>query len=347
MSKRKILRGLFFFGTLAIGLAIFALLIWSEGPQDIISYIGRFGIFPLLGFLLISILNFCFYSLRWQLIINHHLHNSLHLSFWKVFWHRLTGFAVSYLTPAAQVGGEPARIAMLASSKVPLKQATSSVVLDIAFELSAYIIFIFAGIVFAIIEGFGDKSSILVLFAALAVILGLMILFFATITYNKGFFIHIFRFFRLQKIKRLKRFEKSVLETEKMMGQFLNGNTELLIKIVILSFLVISFRVIEVFYISYFFGIYLNFGEAFLIATLPGISLLLPVPGGVGVFEGGFTAVFLALAIPMNAVAFALIIRVRDIIFITAGTIHMLRQGKNFIEDKIIKKSIPDKSRTS
>ncbi|MBU0614282.1 flippase-like domain-containing protein [Patescibacteria group bacterium] len=339
MSKRKIFRGIFFFGSLLFGAAIFAFLIYSEGPLEVLEHVGNFGIIPLIGFICISIINFVFYSIRWRLIINRHLHSTLHVKLWDIFWHRLTGFAVSYLTPAAQVGGEPARIAMLTTSGVPLRQATSSVVLDVAFELTAYAVFIVAGVLFALVEGFGDGNTILIIFSALAALLGFLVLFFATIAQRKGFFIHIFRFFGLHKIKRLARFEDSVKDTEKMMGDFLNGNTKLLFAVVLISFLVLSFRVIEVLYIAYFFGIGVNFGEAFLLATLPGVALLLPIPAGLGVFEGSFTAVFAALAIPVNAIAFALIIRVRDILFITAGSIHMMRQGRKFVEEKIVKKS--------
>ena len=74
----------------------------------------------------------------------------------------------------------------------------------------------------------------------------------------------------------------------------------------------------------------LTFGQAFLIGTLPGVALLMPIPASLGIFEGGFAVVFGLLGVPLTAVAFALIIRLRDVIFITVGTIHGIKQGAIF-----------------
>jgi len=105
--------------------------------------------------------------------------------------------------------------------------------------------------------------------------------------------------------------------------------------IAFLAVTVISFRVVEVFYLAHFFDIQLNFAQAFLISTLPGIALLLPVPAGLGVFEGGFASVFVLLGVPLSAVAFALVIRLRDFAFIGFGLIHLLRQGGIVVQDVI------------
>lgn len=337
MLKQQLIRVSLFLVTLLVGVGVFGYFVQKEGVGNIIESLTFFGVLPFVGFVLISLLNFVLYSWRWQIIINSHLEKKDRVPLWRVYLHRLGGFAMSYLTPAAQVGGEPVRMALLTTDKVSLKKSTSSVVLDIAFELSAYVVFIIAGVLLAIVQGLGDGQSFLIIVVGLASMMIVLILFFLSIAYGKGFFVHLFRFTRLNRIKKLEKWERAIIQTEQLMTDFLSKRKSMLFLIAALSLSVISFRVVEAFYIAYFYGVDMNFAQAFLVSTLPGIALILPVPAGLGLFEGGFSAVFTLLSIPLSAVSFALIIRMRDAIFIFGGLVHILSQGRTFIERKIMK----------
>lgn len=338
MSIRRFLRFGLFFLLLVVGAAILVYLIILQGPADVFARVLEFGIWPFIGFVSISLINFGFYSLRWQLIVNRHLPEGKRVSFYRTYMHRMGGFAMSYLTPAAQVGGEPVRIALMSGEEdVSVKQATSSVLLDVAFELSAYLIFILAGVLLALAEGLGDANSMIIIFVGLGGLLLFLLIFFTTISRGHGFFGPLFSFFRLHNVKALQHFREGIVETEEMMQKFLKKNPGLVIIVALLSMTVISFRVVEVIYIAHFFGVDVNFAQSFLASTLPGVALILPVPAGVGVFEGSFAAVFTLLAVPLNAVAFALIIRGRDLIFITIGSLHILQKGSHFLRARILK----------
>jgi uncharacterized membrane protein YbhN (UPF0104 family) len=121
------------------------------------------------------------------------------------------------------------------------------------------------------------------------------------------------------------------------MREFLTSEASPRLRVALLAFIVIAFRVVEVFYLAWFFGVSLTFAQAFLGATLPGIALLLPVPGGIGFFEGGFAAVFETLGIPLSAVAFALLIRLRDIVFIAIGSFWIARRGERLLRPRTFK----------
>ncbi len=337
MTIRRFLRFAAIFLSFFGGIALLVYLLLKQDPAAVVQSVRSFGLISFLGFLSISTTNFILYAFRWQLIINRLLPKGDRVGLYKVFMHRMTGFAMSYLTPAAQVGGEPVRIAMLSSEKnVTVKQATSSVLLDIAFELCAYVLFILAGVVLAILTGLGSASSIAVIVVGLGSLALFLLLFFYFLAKGHGFFGPLFRFFRLDRIKRLKPFEQGILDTENMMSEFLAKNPRLVVVVALLSAGVISFRVVEVFYIAKFFGVNFTFAQAFLASTLPGIALLLPVPAGVGVFEGGFAAVFALVGVALNPVAFALIIRGRDLVFICVGLIHLVQKGSSFLKRKII-----------
>ena len=134
----------------------------------------------------------------------------------------------------------------------------------------------------------------------------------------------------------MNRWKENLIKTEEMMSHFLREDKVLVAKVLLLSFIVLAFRTIDVFYLMYFFGVDLTFSQAFLISTLPGIALIMPVPGSVGVLEGGFAAIFALLLVPLNPITYAVIVRSRDFIFIVLGLVRILAKGREFIEEKLL-----------
>ena len=111
------------------------------------------------------------------------------------------------------------------------------------------------------------------------------------------------------------------------MTTFFRGHSWRLLIIIFLSLVMTGFRVLEVLYIAFIFGHPLPLFSAFLIGTLPGLVLLLPIPGGIGLFETSNAAIFTLLGISIHPVAFTMIIRLRDFIFIVIGAVHALHRG--------------------
>jgi len=257
------------------------------------------------------------------------------LSVFKIFLNRLAGFSVNYLTPAAQVGGEPVRIAMLNADGVPMKEATSSVLLDITFELTAYVAFILAGVVMAFTGDLVSGYSLWLILAGVGLMLSFLMTVLHALSRGKDIMYRTFNYIGLNKIKSLASFGEDLRQTEKMMTRFLNHDYSLIFLVGVLSFFMLAFRVFEMYFIAHFLGFDLNFAQSFLIATLPGFALLLPIPAGVGVFEGSFAGIFALLGVPVSAVAFALVIRGRDLLFIVTGALYLISKGHEFIQKKI------------
>ena len=247
----------------------------------------------------------------------------------------MTGYAVGYLTPLNQAGGEPVRVALLMADGVPAKSAVASSTLDIAFELCSYVVFISLGVVFALVEHQGGVGTLVVMAVGLAIAFGLLLSFFTALGRGRPMAKPLFHRLRLDRIKRFRGVEHWLEETEDLMRGFFSGGGWVVFGISALSMAMVAFRVVETFYIAWGFGVTLNFAQAFLASSLPGLALLLPVPGGLGIFEGGFAAVFAAHNVPMNALAFALIIRLRDVVFIAFGMFHMIRTGTGWAFKKV------------
>lgn len=331
--RRHLKKIVFFVLALAIGGGLFAVLLLKTGFQETVDALAAFGILPCIGFILISLLNFTFYSLRWQIIINDMLPPEKHLPLHRVFMHRMSGFAAGYLTPASQVAGEPIRVAMLHTDHVPVKEATSSVIIDLAFEISAVVLFIISGLIIAVAEGIGGQA----LYAGagfIVVLVLLLIAFFWSTASGNGFFSGFFRMTRLSRVKRLENTYHWIVDTEKLMKKFFSGKPGVIALIVVLSLVMVSFKAIEAYYIASFYGVAPSLRDVFLLATLPGIALLLPVPAGLGVFEGSNAAIFSLLGLPLNPVAFTAIIRIRDFVFIALGVMHAVRRGEHLFGKK-------------
>lgn len=333
--RRHIVKTLVFLGAFLLGGGLLALLIWRTGAQAVWDSLVAFGAVPFFGFVAISLLNFTLYSLRWQIIVNDMLPKEKRLSLSKIFLHRMAGYAAGYLTPASQIAGEPIRVAMLRSDGVPLKEATGAVILDLAFEIAAFVVFVVSGIVLAVAAGVGEGQSFIGgATAFVGLLIGILILFFWLTASGKGFFSGFLRMTRLHNVARFRTTYHWTLETERLMAKFFAGRLGTLAGVVLLSFVVVSFKAVEVFFISWAFGVALTLRDAFLIATLPGVVLLLPVPGGLGVYEGTNAAVFALLGLPLNPVAFTMILRLRDFVFIAIGVTHAVSRGEKLLGRK-------------
>ncbi len=326
--KGRIAKTLFFLVALALGAALFAFLIWKSGAAETYESLLAFGVLPCAGFVLISLTNFTLYSLRWQIIVNDMVLPSQRVPLAKIFMHRMSGFAAGYLTPASQVAGEPVRVAMLRAEGIPLKEATGSVILDLAFEISAVVAFIISGIILAVSEGLGSGDALMGAVGFIGFLVVVLIAFFWRIARGGGFFATMMRGARFHRFDRLRPVYEWTAETEKLMSKFFSGKPMVLAGIVLLSVVMVSFKAVEAFFIAYFFDVTLSIRDTFLLATLPGIVLLLPVPAGLGVYEGSNAAIFSLLGLKLNAVAYTAIIRIRDFVFIALGVTHAVRHGE-------------------
>jgi len=313
-----------------IGGGLFALLIWQTGPAETYDSLVMFGVLPCLGFIGISLTNFVLYSLRWKLITDD-IAPTRKLSLGRFFLHRMSGYAAGYLTPGSQVAGEPIRVAMLVGDGISAKEATSSVILDLAFEISAVVAFIISGIIIAVSEGLGGAEAMAGAGVFIVAVVLILLAFFWRLARGDGFFSALMRLFRLNRVKKLKGMYEWLKETEGLMSKFFAGKKARLALIVCLSIVMVSFKAVEAFFITHFFGVPITFRDGFLLATLPGLALLLPVPGGLGVYEGSNAAVFTMLGLQLNAVAYTAIIRIRDFVFIMIGVIHAVRRGEKLI----------------
>lgn len=316
-----------FLTLLIFGIILFVYVVQQTGISNILLVLSRVTLWQIGLYFFISIVNFILLNFRWWIILRSHGHT---VPFWPLFFYRMVGYSVSYLTPVAQAGGEPFRIYFLNErNKISLKESASSVVIDKVFEISALLFFIGCGVTYVVFKGlFSPKMEIfLVLFLIVALVL--MILFYKRAVNERGFFSSIFRFFRLSKIKRISHLEEKIVHTEHFISKFFRSSSRHVLPLcVFLSVVTISVTILEHYVLTLFLGLNLSFSSIFLISTLPSIAYIIPVPGGFGFLEGGHSTVFSMLALsPVVAVALVMLIRLRDFLFVSIGLLFASHHG--------------------
>jgi glycosyltransferase 2 family protein len=324
-------RTLIFLFFLGVGIVLFVSVIANTGIDSIMKSLEKFSLLGFIILIALSMVNFGLFTLRWDIILHHH-HTKSRIPFYRLFLHRMAGYAVNYLTPSMQTGSEPLRIYFLQEDGVDTKDAVSSCVIDKVFEYTALIFFIFSGVGVSLLDGsiFSDKTEIIL--GVMIVLFAVLIFWFYYATIKKiGFFSSIFRLLRLNKIKRIAHYENGIIHVENQMAQFYTHHIRKFLILLALSFVTVFFMVLEHYLVARFMGVKLSFFQSFLSATIPGFSYLLPIPGALGALEGSHAAIFTILGVTINVFVFVLILRLRDIIFILIGLAHASSHGIQMI----------------
>ncbi len=321
---------------LLLGIGLFSYSVYTAGIGNIYNVIKEFSLMKFLFLVFLSFLNFYLYSLRWELIVKA-IFPDKKIPSSTFFWDRMAGYALSYVTPSAQLGGEPLRIMLMEEAGVPKKDVVSSTIIDKALELSALIVFICFGILVAVIDPRLDVASKTALGVAAFGLLWLVFWFYYTSIKNIGFFSSIFRALHLRRIERLSKLETRLNEFEMEMNNFYKTHRNVLYRLMVISAFTLAFLLVEHFLVAWFMGVKLTFLQVFLSSTIPYIAYMMPIPGGLGALESGHAAVFALLGVQINAVAFVFIIRMRDFIFVLLGLIRGWHKGINIMKKEFKK----------
>lgn len=336
MLKKLNKKTLMFILFLLLGIVLFGYSIYTSGIENIIKVLKEFSLMKFLFLVVLSFLNFYLYSLRWEIIVKA-LFKEKHLTSSSFFWNRMAAYAISYVTPTAQMGGEPLRVMLIEEEGVPKRIAVSSTIIDKALEVSTLIVFISCGILVALFDSRLDMTSKMVMGSGASIMLLLVFWFYFTSIKNIGFFSSIYKFLHLKKIKKLQLLEQKLDTFEQEMNLFYKHHPRTLLGLLFISIITVLFILAEHFLIAWFMGIRLTFLQAFLSSTIPYFAYLMPVPGGLGVLEGGHATVFALMGVSINAFAFVFIIRLRDFIFVLFGLIRGWHKGYRVLRREFAK----------
>jgi len=261
------------------------------------------------------------FALRWWVILRVLGHR---VPFLRLSTYRLAGFAVSYLTPGTQFGGEPLQVAFThRRHAVPAAAATAAVVIDRAVELLGNFTFLAFGLVLSLRLRLipGDRGGVLAVLAVALLTLPLGFLG-AALSGRKPvtWLLQRLPVSHTRQAKRWTRVVEWAGATEDQIVAFCRERPAGLAVAMGLSFVSWTVIVFEYSLMLSFLAIRLDLLEVVGVITASRLALLVPVPGGLGALEASQVLALAALGYSRaEGLGLGLLIRARDLVFAFAG----------------------------
>jgi len=288
------------------GLFLFVFLIYKIGPERILSNIR---LLTLENFLILFFLRFVYWLLRtfgWKVVSDSYGDK---IAFLQLFAARLSGYAISYLTPSAHIGGEAIRAMNLKTRN--RRKALASVIVDKTLEIITAIFLAIAGFVIAVIKISMPKELKAAFVGIILVSTSFMV--FILLKQKQGFFIWLFR--TLKKIKiRLRfvdKYQNGLSETDAYISEFYaKHRLPFLIASLIHSFSIL-FWALEIWMTLRLLGVRgISILDSFLIVALGTFAFIIPaVPASLGTYDVTFIALFVLFGIKTGSGMTTILIR--------------------------------------
>lgn len=315
--QKKILRI-----SLVIGFLLFLLLFYKIGPRQIWENVKNL---TWQKFLILSFLRFFYYILRtinWKIVFEKYERK---VSFFHLFAARIAGDSISYITPSAQIGGEPVRAMMVNSSNK--EKIFASVIVDKTIEILTIIFFIIIGVAIAVtqIPMPRQHKFLFIGFVLAAILFGLFLL----SKQKQGFFIWIINALEKIKFKFIEKNISKIKEIDNYISDFYRNNRKKFFIVFILYSLVFLFWTTEIYLALLFIDAEgANFLKSFLILTLGSLVILLPtIPGSLGIYEITYVAIFILLGIGADVgMTLTMIRRILVLIWVGVGLLVILKR---------------------
>ncbi len=236
--------------------------------------------------------------------------------FGDVARYSLGGFAISYITPGPQFGGEPFQVIQLnRKHAVPLAQATASVTIEKMLMLLTNLLFLIPGVVLLVqSQLFATADLRWVVWPGIAGVCALVGLLGGWVFNRRP----------LSRLGQLlpNRWANPIIETETVIAEFCHNRPKQLLWASLFSAVNWLLLAFEYGLMARFLGIPVVPVQALIMLTVFRLALLMPIPGGLGAVEGGHIWILETMGIPMGAelaISFSLLIRLRDIVLTFVG----------------------------
>ncbi|MBC7098592.1 flippase-like domain-containing protein [Candidatus Bipolaricaulota bacterium] len=318
-------------GLIGVGVALLGGLIYISGPRLVfqeIKAVGAWGFVAVVANVLCSLLA---WLVSWVILLHA---AGIHPGWGSASTALVAGYAISYLTPSMYLGGEPVRAYLVAKKTgVPMAQVMATVVVERLLAGLAILIFASLGGFFALVSPnlpLADKRTLGIALGIMAVFLFLAIFSFAR---NYHWISRLIRLLArlLPGRGRLLEAAAKVAETEQEIYYAFTRR----LGFTSLAFL---FQILTVFFNYLRPQVFFYFTQKTLF-TATQLSLYFTLnafltaflwitPGGMGVAEGGRMGIFSLLGIrPSGALAFSVLYRFAELVFVGGGIYLMLHRG--------------------
>ncbi len=319
-EKKKLSKPLIFLieGVLLAGLIV--LFYFVLDPKQLKTYLLRITPGSILWLLCFQVAIHTVGMVQWVVLLRQ---SGIKASAWRVFWARLSGCAVTSLTPSAYFGGEPIRAAMLKDDSFTYRQVFATIAVDKYIEL--FTKFPIAVLGFGCLLFLTHPSQLLVIISSVFVVFFFGFFIFLMVKlFQGGDFIVRFTKALLRPMTKVRPrtavkvyhavrdFKQGVAHLFKSKKAFYLGmSLGLLLSVVELFQYYYVLSVLDIYSITDAAIIF--FGHVFL-------GIFSVIPGNVGSMEGVFLFVFTLLGLGSDrSLIFSVIMRIGQLVMVALG----------------------------
>jgi len=324
-----------------VGLSVFAYLINNFGLDNIIINVKKTGwwFVPVVGVWgFVYLLN----AWSWRYILDPTKNKITFINLYKI---TVSGFAINYITPFVNLGGEPYKILVL-KDRIGYHTAVSSVILFTMMHFLSHFFFWVTAILCGLILLPLSLEFKITLIAALIILSGFI--WFAFRRHKRGIFESLLKFISkipfLKKIKlKLNSKEESLLKIDDEIKHLYNERPKDFFWALFLDYLSRIVTALEFLFILKAIGIHITYMEAFYISAGSSLitNLFFFIPFELGTREGGLYLVLGSIHLTsVIGIYIGIINRAREFFWILVGLILTQFDGKHKIKKDDSKKDI-------
>jgi uncharacterized protein (TIRG00374 family) len=294
--------------------------------RQLSEHLGNLTLLEIAALLAVNLVFVLILTLRWAVILRD---LGAPVKIVQLFSYRLAGYAVSYLTPGPQFGGEPLQLYLAKKdSNLGLAVGSASILLDKTFELLGNFAFLGIALLATLPLGWLADSSWrpALLLTSLLIVLPaayLAAVFFGNrpLSWCLG---HLPA--ALRGRSWFVRVDTLVQSGETKIVAACRRRGRVLLQILLFFILVWTVSLAEMHLALHFFGIPARLDQTLLILGGAKFAFLLPFPGGLGALELTYVGIFELLDYEAEAgMSLVLYMRARDLLFALAGLLVAFR----------------------
>ncbi len=303
--------------TIIVGLVSFIYILNSFSASEVFDPFKNASLWAVLGFIAVSFLISCVLTLKWY-VINKSM--GINIPFWHLYFYRLAGYCISYVTPGPRIGGEPVMANLLKKRGVDYVKSLSAMLVDKTFDASSsgitFVIGVLAAITWLALPS--DTKYLMILIAA--IFCALIIYFYSRMLQGKDFLLKILSITSLDRLGIVKKYRQKIVSFEKISIRFYKKEKTAFVAAAVLAFTGVILTFFEYFFVLKILGQSTSVLGIFLMVSFVGIALLLPIPAAIGSLEAGqvFAASLNSLKSSIG-LGVSFIIRARDVVWVSLG----------------------------
>ncbi|MBT3721591.1 flippase-like domain-containing protein [archaeon] len=264
-------------------------------------------------------------TFRWSIVIKAF---KFKVPYFNLFFYRMSGYAVGYLSPQAHIGGEPVRALLLKRNGINFKQGISTILIDKTMLLVTDIVFILTAAIMMFLH-YSISNNIKIIFSV--ILTGVIILvgtYFHCMFTKKPFFSAIFNITFWRHNKKIKKIRKEIEEIEHTIHTFYKKHFRYFFVVVAIQMIMYLLMFLEYYFALALFNFAPNPFVVFMLMGAVAISYSMPVPMALGVLETSQVSALSMLNMERAiGLSISLLVRAKDLLRTLIGGLALLYFG--------------------